>query len=103
VWFASSPWGAFDTNSISFTGGGITQGSFSFIKPYHPVSLDAYNGGSVASTVSVTCGSHSIQTTVPVNQLIHITTGFTQNCAAVTMGSSNGWDTNFDNLVIANH
>ena len=30
-----------------------------------------------------------------------IVTGWQSPCSVVTVGSSNGWDTNFDNLVVA--
>jgi hypothetical protein len=43
-------------------------------------------------------------TTAPVqlsaNQRATITTNFPTPCSTVTIRSTNGWDTNFDNLVI---
>src|SRR6266542_2770695 len=55
VWYLSSPWGLFRTNSFSFNGAGRTSGQFTFLSPRRLVQLDAYNGGTSSSTVSVSC------------------------------------------------
>jgi len=55
----------------------------------------------MSSSVSLTCGS---QTTPDVqlspNQRVTIVTGWSGTCSTLVLRSSNGWDTNFDNLVI---
>jgi hypothetical protein len=61
----------------------------------------AYNGGSTSATVTLSCaGQPTRQATVAANRLATIATGWTGTCAAVTVASSNGWDTNFDTLVV---
>jgi hypothetical protein len=99
AWFLSAPWGGFTTKSIGFNGPGLTSGTFTFITPRRLVSIQAYNGG-VATTVTVQCaGQNDKVTSVAPGQLVTITTGWTDTCATVTIISSNGWDTNLDNLV----
>lgn len=101
-WWHSAPWGKFTTKSISFNGAGVTTGSFSFVSSRRLAQLDAYNGGTGATTVTVSCtGKPSKQVTLAAGQLSTITTGWTGTCTTVTITSTNGWDTNFDNLVIA--
>jgi hypothetical protein len=40
------------------------------------------------------------QVTLAPNQLSTIATGWTGVCTGVTISSTNGWNTNFNNLVI---
>jgi len=101
-WFLSAPWRQFTTKSIGFNGPGLTSGTFTFVTPRTLLQLDAYNGGTVDSTVSVACAGQTTRTlTVPVNRLLTIQTGWTSACSAVQISSSNGWNTNLDNLVLA--
>lgn len=101
IWFLSSPWGQFTTKSISFNGSGETSGAFTLMVPKTPVSVQAYNGGTVASTVTLACtGNTTKSQSVSVNSLVTITTDWTNPCSTVTVTSSNGWNTNFDNLII---
>jgi hypothetical protein len=101
-WWLSGPWGRFNTQSISFNGGSLTSASFTFLKPGRVVQLDAYNGGNASSTVSLTCsGQPNVSATVAAGEVSTIATGWSGTCSAVTIGSSNGWSTNFDNLVIS--
>ena len=98
-WWLAGPWGSFTTNSISFNGAGPTAQSFTFITPKRLISLKAYNGGSTSSVITVSCSGNPTQTvTVNPNELRTITTAWTAACTVVTIGSSNGWDTNFDDL-----
>jgi hypothetical protein len=100
IWWLSSPWGQFTTNSISFNGSGPTSGTFSFASARVLVSLKAFNGGTAASTVTLSCTGNTSQTvSVAVNQLATIATGWTTPCTTVTVTSSNGWNTNFDDLM----
>jgi hypothetical protein len=49
--------------------------------------------------VSLSCdGQPPVQTTVPAGQVVTIKTGWADVCSSVTLTSSNGWQTNFDNL-----
>ena len=99
VWWVSGPWGQFSTKSISFTSS-RTSSSLRFINPKRLISLRAFNGGSVSTTVTLTCSGNTTKSvTVAVNQLLTINTGWTASCSTVTIGSSNGWDTNFDDLI----
>jgi hypothetical protein len=99
VWWLSGPWGQFTTNSVSFNGSGQTSGAFSFVTPQRVISVKAFNGGTVPSTVTLSCAGNATKTvSVGVNQLTTISTGWTATCTTVTVTSSNGWNTNFDDL-----
>ncbi|PYR66002.1 MAG: hypothetical protein DMF88_17855 [Acidobacteria bacterium] len=99
VWWVASPWGQFTTNSISFNRAGITSGSFTFVSPKRLVSIKAYNGGTSATTITLTCaGNATVTQSVSVAQLVTISTGWTVACSTVMVGSSNGWDTNLDDV-----
>jgi hypothetical protein len=99
VWWLSGPWGQFATNSISFASS-RTTGTFRFVSPRQLISVRAYNGGNVQSTVTLSCsGSPTRTVSVAANQLLTINTDWTATCSTVTVGSTNGWDTNFDDLV----
>ncbi len=102
VWYLSGPWRQFTTNSIGFNGSGPTSASFTFVgSSRRLVQIDAFNGGAVASTVGLSCaGQATAQFTVAAGQLMTLSTGWTGTCTSVTVSSTNGWDTNFDNLVI---
>ena len=101
AWWASGPWQSFNTNSVSFNGPGSTSAEFAFDTPRRLVSLVAFNGGSVASTVTLSCtGNPTTQIVVGANQVVTISTDWTTACTTVVIGSSNGWNTNFDDLVI---
>jgi len=99
AWFLSAPWGGFTTKSIGFNGPGLTSGAFTFLTPRRLVSIQAYNGG-VATTVTLQCAGQTskVQAVAP-GQLVTIATGWTATCTTVTIISTNGWDTNLDNLV----
>jgi hypothetical protein len=100
-WFHSGPFGSFDTKSVSFTAD-LTSASFTFVTPKRLVSLQTYNGGSNASTVSISCaGKPTRSVTLAARELRTINTGWNGTCSAVTLTSSNGWDTNFDTIVYA--
>jgi hypothetical protein len=87
-WYHSGPWGAFSTRSVSFANASLAQGTF--------------RGGPGSATVTLSCGGQTaVVATVPAGQVITLATGWTGPCAIVTVGSSNGWDTNFDDLVHA--
>jgi hypothetical protein len=100
-WYLSEPWGVFTTQSISFTSG-RTSASFTFISNAGLASLQAYNGGSSNSTVTISCaGQPNVQAIVAAGTVATINTGWDTPCSTVTLASTNGWNTNFDDLVIA--
>jgi glucose/arabinose dehydrogenase len=99
-WYLSGPWRQFTTNSIGFNGAGPTSASFRFMTARRLVRVDAYNGGGVSSTVTLSCsGQRTVSFSIPVNTLRQLSTGWTGTCPIVTVTSTNGWDTNFDNVV----
>jgi glucose/arabinose dehydrogenase len=99
-WYHSAPWGQFTTKSVSFRAAGMTVASFTFVTPRRFLSVRAYNGGGGATTVAISCAGQATKTqSVAAGQLVTILTGWTGDCATVTVSSSNGWDTNFDDLV----
>jgi hypothetical protein len=98
-WWLSGPFGRFTTNSISSPSSSMTSGSFTFLVPRILLSLDAYNGGAASSTVTIACAGNPTRTQLlAAGQLMTLSTGWTTACSPVTLGSSNGWDTNFDNV-----
>ncbi len=100
-WYLSGPYGDFSTKSVSFSGGGITSRAFTLLGSRGLVSLRAYNGGGATSTVTLSCAGNPTRTqSVPAGEVATIATGWTAPCATVTVTSSNGWDTNFDDLVL---
>src|SRR5262249_37675961 len=101
AWYLSSAYGQFTTNSTSFNGPSLTSASVTFVTPRLLTQLDAYNGGTTSTFVSLTCGAvttPSVQ--LLANQRATILTNFTATCTTLTIRSTNGWDTNFDNLVL---
>jgi hypothetical protein len=101
-WYHSGPYGDFTTKSVSFSGGGITSRALTLLGSRRLVSLRAYNGGGGASTVTLACaGQPTKSQSVPAGGVATIATGWEAPCASVTVTSSNGWDTNFDDLVLA--
>jgi len=100
-WYLSGAWGQFTTNSVSFNGAGQTSAAIAMVAPGRLVQLDAFNGGSTSSTITISCaGQPTVTSTLAAGQLRTIQTGWSGACTSVTLGSSNGWDTNFDNLVL---
>jgi hypothetical protein len=101
AWWLASPWGRFASNSISFIDAGPTTASLTFLSPRVLLQADAYNGGNVASTITLSCAGQPTRSwSLGVGQMATFQTGWTGACTSVTVGSSNGWDTNFDNMVI---
>ena len=99
VWWVAAPLGQFTTNSISFNRVGVTSGSLQFVTPKRLVSIKAYNGGTSASTITLSCaGNTTTVQSVAANQLATISTGWTVGCSTVTIGSSNGSATKLDDL-----
>jgi hypothetical protein len=101
-WYLSAPWQQFASRSISFNGAGRTSATLTLLTPARVLSVDAYNGGTAASNVTLSCvGNPPASATVARGAApITLSTGWSSPCTSVTFASSNGWDTNFDNLVI---
>ncbi|MEX1253461.1 MAG: choice-of-anchor L domain-containing protein [Dehalococcoidia bacterium] len=100
-WWLSGPWGVFETKSIGFNGPGLKQASFKFIEPRRLVSVEAYNGGKPTKVTLRCAGQPDVVAPIAAKTLVTIVTGWTAPCAKVTVFSTNGWDTNFDNLTLA--
>jgi hypothetical protein len=101
AWYLSGPFGGFSSNSVSFNGAGPTSASLTLLGSRQLVSLDAHNGGSGASTISLNCtGRTPVSVSVSARQTMTIATNWSGTCATIQIGSSNGWNTNFDNFVI---
>jgi hypothetical protein len=100
-WYVSGPWLQFTTNSVSYNGPGATSRTFNLLTPMRFVQVDAFNGGATSSTVTINCaGEPPVSLVVAANHLLTIATGWTSTCSGtVTFGSTNGWDTNIDNLI----
>jgi hypothetical protein len=100
-WWLSGPYAQISNNSVSFNGAGPTSASFSVLKDARLVQLDADNGGKLPSTITVACdGQPTVQLDLQPGEMKTIQTNWAAACGRVTLGSSNGWDTNFDSLVI---
>lgn len=100
-WSISAPWKGLTTNNLGLRSATTTSGSFTFMTPRTVTSIQAFNGGTVDSTVTLSCSGNTTKTqVVTVNTLTTITTGWTNPCTTVTLNSSNGWNTNFDNLAV---
>lgn len=101
----AAPWKSFLTQNMGYTTNSTSSlsATFSILKNRRLVSIEALNGGTVASTVSIACTGNTTKTqSVAVNQRLTIPTGWTNNCSsAVTLSSTNGWNTNFDNIILS--
>jgi hypothetical protein len=101
-WFLSGPVGAFATNSVRFQQPGSTQESIAFVAPRRVVQITAYNHGAADSTVTLACPGQPTmaQVTLAPNQQVTLVTNWTAACSRLRLGSTNGGDTYFDNLVV---
>ena len=103
-WWVSAPWQQFTTKSVSFNGNiNLAQGSFRLLVPGHLESFQVFNGGTVVSTVTANCGTLPLVTAPiqPGASPVTIQTNWSGDCRDISMASSNGWQTNFDNMVFA--
>jgi hypothetical protein len=63
--------------------------------------VDAYNGDSSSTTITLSCpGQPPVQRVLASGELATIATAWTGSCSTVTLASSGGWLTRFDNIVI---
>ena len=102
TWYSSGPWGLFTTHSVSFASDRQTSATFTLLSLHTGlVGLQAYNGGSNTTIVTISCsGQPDVSAVVPANHVATIDTGWANACATVTLTTTNGWYTNFDNLRI---
>ncbi|WP_244237953.1 DUF4082 domain-containing protein [Corallococcus terminator] len=100
-WYLASPWGGFTTKSISFNGAGMYQGELSIHGTRTVVGLDAFTWDAGA-TLTVSCFNQPTRTfTLTQGQVTHVVTNWQGTCPYVTLATSNGWDTNFDNIELS--
>jgi len=101
-WYASGPYPPFATNSVSFAGPALASASFGILNGATLSQLDAGNGGTAATTITASCaGQPSRSVAVASGQVATLRTGWAAPCSPVTIASTNGWDTNFDNLTFS--
>jgi hypothetical protein len=101
AWYLAGPEGGFATPSLSFTGAGPASATFTLLTPRRVLRMSVSNASSGSSTVTLACANlPTVSVTVLPRQLRTIETGWTANCPAVTMTSSSGSLTNFDNIQI---
>jgi hypothetical protein len=99
-WWLSGPYGGFSTNSVSLAAG-ATSATFTLIGPRQLIQLEATNGDTLPSVISLNCpGQLTTQAVLVGGQTTTIQTGWTTRCPTVTISSTNGWETNFKNLVV---
>ncbi|RKH28559.1 DUF4082 domain-containing protein [Corallococcus praedator] len=97
-WYLASPWGGFTTKSVSFNGGGVNQGELSIYGERNIVGLDAFTWDTGA-TLTLSCFNQPTRIfTLTPGQVTHVVTNWQGTCSYVTLATSNGWDTNFDNI-----
>ncbi len=98
-WFHSGPFGLFSTKSVGFNGPSLTSASLTLPTPRRLVSIRAYNGGP-PTTVTLSCpGQIDKKADLMPGEIVTVPTGWAGTCSSVTISSTNGWDTNFDDLV----
>jgi hypothetical protein len=82
---------------------GLTSGEFTFGEPRRLIWLQAHNTGSVETQLRLVClgGSQPDRlASLAPGATRTIETGWSGTCSGVQIHSSNGWDTNFDNLML---
>ena len=100
MWWLAGPYDMDRTNSVSLTQG-QTTGTIQFVSPRKLLQLDIDNGGTMPTTITMACAGQPIRSVVvQPHQVVQLKTNWTGVCSTVQIGSSNGWDTNFDNIVI---
>ena len=100
-WWLSHPYAQFTGQSISFNGSGPKVESFAFIGTHTLWQIDVDNGDTVPALVKISClGNPMVAATLAGGQVKTVVLGWTRPCTTVTIYSSNGWKTNFDNLKV---
>lgn len=101
-WFVARPTNQFTNPNLHFSSSTGSSRSFGFITPRRLVRLDIINHGTTSSTVTLTCGDQPRRAVIvnPGAVLTNVATNWTLPCSTVTINSSGGWQTHYDNLVI---
>lgn len=101
-WFVSGPWKKLTTKSLSFHGKVLKKASFTILTPQTLKKLDIYNGGGGSATTTISCtGQPTLTVALLKNELkTGVETGWQTPCSVVTIASTNGWNTNYDNFVL---
>ena len=99
-WLVGGPYQAMTTKNAWFNSG--TSRTFSFVTPKKVVSVLAHTDSGFSSTITLNCpGNFLVSQVVGSNALVTIITNWVNNCTgAVTLTSSAGPDSEFDNLVV---
>jgi hypothetical protein len=93
------PAGYVPTNSVSFPSATNLTESFTFVTPRRLISLDAFNGGVTPTSITISCAGQAPKVvSLGAGQVTTIATGWSGNCSSVTITSTNGWNTNLDNI-----
>jgi O-glycosyl hydrolase len=101
TWYHSGPYGLLGTKNVGFSGPGIASGTLSLLSPRRLVSIHGHNGGDENTTVTLSCpGQATKRADLVRGEVATIITGWSGTCSNITVASTNGWDTNFDNLVL---
>jgi len=98
-WHLLPPWWNSPTNIIVFANEGVISATFDFLTPAILQSVRVANEGTDASTVSLACaGNQTVNQVIPPNQTAVVVSNWTVACTTISLGSSNGWFTNFDDI-----
>jgi hypothetical protein len=101
TWYHSGPYGLLGTKNVGFSGPGIASGTLSLLSPRRLVSIHGHNGGDENTTVTLSCpGQATKRADLVRGEVATIITGWSGTCSNITVASTNGWDTNLDNLVL---
>jgi glucose/arabinose dehydrogenase len=101
AWYHAGPSGALTTKSARFRYQWQTNLALTLLVPRKLVSIQAHNAGTTDATVTVSCGSlPARQLVLGVGQRGTLETGWTQPCTRITLRSTNGWSTFFDNVTL---
>lgn len=101
-WWIGGPYGQFPTNAISFLNAQTTAASFTFVNPRILLGLTANNvaaSGNTTLTISCTGNPNVVRTVAPA-QVLQISTGWTVPCTTVSFTNSNGWNNDYDDLIV---
>jgi hypothetical protein len=99
-WYHSGPYAGFPTKSASLRNG-KTQGTFTYIGGDRILVSLQLTTGWQPSTVTLKCpGNPDVVVNLAPDEYKTVPTGWTTACSAVTIVSSNGWGTNYDNLLL---
>jgi len=101
-WKLSGPYQLLTTNNVTFDGR-LKTATVKFATPKQLISLRVYNGGDHKTIVSLTCPEQPKRTLELRSGMVGtMDVGWTGRCSSLTISSTNGSDTHFDDLVLTN-